>query len=335
MNMTSRRNGVMLCLIATLFWGGMFPIMDSALRHIDAFSFTCLRYLSAGVLFVITLAVVEGRKSFDLRGQKVLLAWMFGTAGFTGFQFLVFYGQHLVGKGGALVASIIMATMPMQAFFVNWFLKKVAPPKFVLVFIGISLVGIVLVLTKGNLSTLAHGNKIGPMLLILFAAFCWVVYTSGASYFPQWSPIRYTAITTVLGLSTTLVVTAVLYVSGAVKVPTGGAVGDILPHLAYMSVLAGFVAVLAWNYGNRILTPLNGTLFMDVVPITTFIIASMTGDVPRPVQIVGALMTAGCLIVNNMLLRSAGKAIAAPAAAAPAAAPAAAAPAELVLNEPQ
>ncbi len=326
--MTSRRNGILLCLVATLFWGGMFPIMDSALRHIDAFSFTCLRYLIAGTLFVITLAVFEGRKSFNLRGERVLLAWFFGTAGFTGFQFLVFYGQHLVGKGGALVASIIMATMPMQAFFVNWVLKKVAPPKFVLVFIAVSLVGIVLVLTKGDLSTLERGNGVGPLLLILFAAFCWVIYTSGASYFPTWSPIRYTATTTVLGLSTTLVVTAILYISGAVAFPTGDAVRDILPHLAYMSILAGYVAVLAWNYGNRILTPLNGTLFMDVVPITTFIIASISGDVPRPVQIVGALMTASCLIVNNVLLRRAGKSI----AAAPAAAHAVGA-AEALLNE--
>lgn len=327
--MTSRRTGVLLCLTATLFWGGMFPIMDSALKHVDAFSFTCLRYLVAGALFVITLAVVEGRASFNLRGQRVVLAWLFGTAGFTGFQFLVFYGQHLVGDGGALVASIVMATMPMQAFFVNWFLKKVAPPKFVLAFIGVSLVGIVLVLTKGDFGTLAEGNRIGPVLLILFAAFCWVVYTSGASYFPQWSPIRYTATTTVLGLGTTLLVTAILYATSAVDVPTAGAVRDILPHLAYMSVLAGFVAVLAWNYGNRILTPLNGTLFMDVVPITTFIIASITGDIPRPIQIVGALMTAGCLIVNNMLLRNAGKSI---ATAPPAAAPATPA-AEPVMNE--
>ena len=41
----------------------------------------------------------------------------------------MFWGQKLIGVGGELVASIMMATMPMLGFFVNWFLKKVAPPK--------------------------------------------------------------------------------------------------------------------------------------------------------------------------------------------------------------
>lgn len=316
--MTVRRSGILLCLTATVLWGGMFPVMTSALRHIDAFSFTCLRYLVAGALFVVVLFLVEGRKAFDLRGERLWLAWLFGTAGFTGFQFLVFFGQGLLGRGGELVASIIMATMPMQGFFVTWVLKRVAPPRFVLVFIAISLVGIVLVLSKGDLSALVHSGRLGPMVLILFAAFCWVLYTSGAAYFPQWSPVRYTAVTTALGLCSTLSVTALLYVSRAVEVPSIDGVGQILPHLAYMSVLAGFVAVLAWNYGNRILTPLNGTLFMDVVPITTFVIVTIAGKTPAWIQIVGACLTAGSLIANNVGLRRHGAGIAAPAKPAPA-----------------
>ncbi|APE23177.1 MULTISPECIES: DMT family transporter [Streptomyces] len=311
--------GVLLCLLATVSWGAMFPLMDSTLQHIDPFTFTVMRYTIAGAMFLVFLRMREGREGLRLKGERIGLAWLFGTAGFAGFQFLVFFGQDLIGARGALNASIMMATMPMMGFLVNWVMKKVVPPKFSLVFIAMSFVGTILVVSNGDIGSLiASPKEAGADALLLFAALCWVVYTSGASYFPTWSPIKYTAITTVLGLASATVITAVILAAGGVPVPTAGAVGTILPQLAYMSVIAGFVGVLGWNFGNRYLGPLNGVLFMDVVPVTAFVISALTGVVPAGVQIVGASLTAAALVFNNLYLRRIAK-------AAPAASPAPAA----------
>ncbi len=43
--------GVVLCVMATLLMGIMFPVMTSALVHVDPFTFTSLRYLIAGTAF--------------------------------------------------------------------------------------------------------------------------------------------------------------------------------------------------------------------------------------------------------------------------------------------
>jgi drug/metabolite transporter (DMT)-like permease len=193
---------VLLCLVATVSWGAMFPLMDVTLRHIDPFTFTCMRYAIAGAMFLVFLRIREGADGFRLKGERVGLAWLFGTAGFAGFQFLVFFGQDLIGERGALNASIMMATMPMMGFLVNWVLRKVVPPKGALVFIAMSFVGTILVVSEGDLgSLLSHPSDFGPDALLLFAALCWVIYTSGTAFFPTWSPIKYTAITTVLGLA--------------------------------------------------------------------------------------------------------------------------------------
>ena len=311
--------GVVLCLVATLSWGGMFPVMNVALRHIDPFTFTCMRYGIAGLIFLVVLLAREGRQGLNLKGERIGLAWFFGTAGFAGFQFLVFYGQSLIGKQGALNASIMMATMPMMGFLVNWVLRKVVPPKASLAFIGMSFVGIILVVSKGNIGNLVNNpGDFGADALLLFAALCWVIYTTGASYFPKWSPIKYTTVTTALGIATAAVITLGLLVSGTVATPSAGDVGDILPELAYMSVIAGFVGVLAWNIGNKNLGPLNGVLFMDVVPITAFTISAITGTIPAPMQLVGACFTATALVLNNLYLRRRAAALAAPPAPAPA-----------------
>jgi len=55
--------------------------------------------------------------------------------------------------------------------------------------------------------------------------------------------------------------------------------------------------------GNKILTPLNGVLFMDILPVTTFIVSALGGLIPTSMQIAGAGMTGTALILNNLYLR--------------------------------
>lgn len=304
MTAVGRRRGIALCLVATLSWGGMFPVMTAALRHIDPFSFTCLRYLTAGLVFAVMLGAREGRAAFRLGWRHARLAFLFGTAGFCGFQFLVFLGQKEAGPTGALTASIMMATMPLLGFLVNWVIRRSLPPKGALGFIVMSFVGISLVVTKGRYSALFdHPAKFGPAALIVLGALCWVIYTAGASFFPDWTPVRYTTVTTWLGLLSASVVTFALLASRVVNTPTSAVITRILPELAYMSLVAAVIGVLSWNIGNKILTPLNGVLFMDVVPLTTFCISALTGTVPAVVQILGAAISAAALVLNNLYLR--------------------------------
>lgn len=295
--------GIAFCLLATMSWGGMFPVMTSALQHIDTYTFTCMRYAIAGALFYLVLCCQEPNR-IPLDTASLLKAWFFGTCGFAGYQFLVFEGQRLAGAEGALTASIMMATMPLQAFLFNWIVRRKTPKLFVLFFILLSFSGVLLVITRGDFASLVkHPQDFGPQILIILGALCWVIYTAGASYLPDLSPVRYTTITTALGLGSAVVITAGLLGSSVVPVPSGIEVIHTIPHLIYMSLVAGFIGVLAWNIGNKILTPLNGTLFMDVVPITAFTVSAITGKVPHPVQIGGAAITIFSLICNNYFIR--------------------------------
>jgi drug/metabolite transporter (DMT)-like permease len=301
---TSYTRGMLYCLVATLSWGGMFPVMASALTRVDAFTLTSLRYGTAGAAFLLLLLAREGRAGLRLRGERIWLAWLLGSAGFGGFGFLVFLGQQLAGSDGALTASIMMATMPMLGILVNWALKKVVPPAWSSAFMALSFCGVVTVITGGDLGSLAHapGDYLAYLLIIL-GALCWVIYTAGAAFFPTWSPYKYTAMTTALGMTSVLAVNGMLYASALVALPSASALAFVIPHVLYMAFVAGFVGVLCWNLGNNILTPLNGVLFMDVVPVTAFAISAAQGIVPTPTQLAGACLTACALILNNLYAR--------------------------------
>ncbi|AWD10189.1 DMT family transporter [Salmonella enterica] len=299
--MNSYLKGLLCCLLATVSWGGMFPVMTHALTYIDPFNFTTFRYGIAGIAFALLLLFREGQNSFRLKGERWGLAWLFGTLGFAGFGFLVFLGQSLAGPGGALTASIMMATMPMLGLLTIWALKKVRPHASTMSFILLSFSGVVLVITNGDVFAVLNSPiSLAANLLLIAGALCWVLYTIGGSYFPGWSPLRYTTMTTLLGMISVVLIDLFLVGSGAISVPSAASIITIVPHLLYMALVAGLVAVLCWNVGNRIITPTNGVLFMDVVPITAFIVSALNGIVPTNMQITGAVITAMALVLNNL-----------------------------------
>ncbi|ELP20082.1 MULTISPECIES: DMT family transporter [Salmonella] len=275
--------------------------MTHALTYIDPFNFTTFRYGIAGIAFALLLLFREGQNSFRLKGERWGLAWLFGTLGFAGFGFLVFLGQSLAGPGGALTASIMMATMPMLGLLTIWALKKVRPHASTMSFILLSFSGVVLVITNGDVFAVLNSPiSLAANLLLIAGALCWVLYTIGGSYFPGWSPLRYTTMTTLLGMISVVLIDLFLVGSGAISVPSAASIITIVPHLLYMALVAGLVAVLCWNVGNRIITPTNGVLFMDVVPITAFIVSALNGVVPTNMQITGAVITAMALVLNNL-----------------------------------
>jgi drug/metabolite transporter (DMT)-like permease len=300
--------GVVLCVVATVLMGIMFPVMTSALTHIDPFTFTSLRYLVAGTAFLMLLLIKEGKRGLRACGESIGLAWLLGSVGFCGFGSFVFLGQQLAGREGALTASIMMATQPMMGLLVNSVVRRSKPPLFSLLFVLLSFAGVSLVVTKGNIAAvLREPQHYSANVLIVLGALCWVIYTFGASRFKQWSALKYTTLTTWLGLTTIIGLNVLLFACRVVPIPSTASLRSILPHLLYMGPIAGFIAILCWNMGNRILTPLNGVLFMDVLPLTTFVVSSTIGVVPEGVQVVGACITGAALILNNLFLRSRAK----------------------------
>lgn len=296
--------GVLFCVVSTLLFGCMFPVMTDVLTHIDPFTFTSIRYLSAGAAFLLTLRLKEGSAAFSLGGRSPLLLWVLGSVGFCGFGSFVFLGQQLAGREGALTASIMMATQPMMGLLLNSALNRKAPPLPVFLFILMSFSGILLVVTKGDLAALvSEPQNYAANGLIVIGAACWLVYSFASARFSGWSALKYTTVTIWFGLPTIIAVNLALLAVGSEQLPSFADLSAILPHLIFMGPVAGFLAVLLWNSGNKILTPMNGMLFIDIVPITTFAVSALTGVIPAPLQIVGAGLTALALIFNNLYLR--------------------------------
>lgn len=299
--------GLILCLVSVLSWGGMFPIMTPALKIMDPFYFTLLRYGSVAIIFAVILFFVEGINAFRTEGHVIRL-WLFGTSAFAGFSFLVFLGQQIAGQSGSIIASVMMAIQPLLGVLVGWVYRGKKPTIVALFSMIIAAVGVFMVVTKGHISILLSGhNTVLAVIFILLGALCWVIYTAGGADFPEWSILRYSTLTSILGVCSVIIVLTIATIFGWLQIPTFSQVAGVQNALIYMITLAGVIAVFAWNMGNRIIGPINGILFMNLVPITSFVITIINGYKVSTFEILGCLITISALVGNNIYNRYATK----------------------------
>ncbi|MFC3746982.1 DMT family transporter [Paenibacillus sp. GCM10012306] len=295
--------GSALCLTASVSWGAMFPVAHSALQNIDPFYFSFIRYFLVTVILVCLLWFKEGKAAFRFegKGRKLLI---YGTMAFTVYNFMVFSGQHLMGEAGTITASIMEVLMPLISILIVWFRTKIKPTRSTLITISIALAGALLVITKGDLSFFTMATQhLFPVLLIFIGVVGWVLYSLGGSEFKEWSTLRYSTLTCLLGTTVSMVIVSLATLFHLIPAPDWNTLSSIKYEMSFMVLMPGLVALLSWNAGIKILTPLNGILFISMVPITTFILMVFQGYVISLYEFYGALLVIFALIRNNLYQR--------------------------------
>jgi drug/metabolite transporter (DMT)-like permease len=131
----------------------------------------------------------------------------------------------------------------------------------------------------------------------------WALYTHGSSRFPEFSPLRYATLTAVTGTTTILTATAVADSFGWQHLPTAANVGRVWPQVAYLTLVAAVLAVLAWNIGIRRLGAANTALFMNLVPVVALLVAILRGYRPTAVELLGMAVTIGAIATANLIAR--------------------------------
>ncbi len=292
-------SAVGLLLIATMSWGGMFPVAKYALTLMDPYYMTLIRYAPAAIVFLLILYVLEGKSALRLEGRGFSLL-LLGTLGFAGFNLLAFNGLvYSRPEHGA----VIMALMPMITVIMTWLLKGQRPHRFTMIAVASAFLGVFLVISGGHPVDAFAGGSAEWDLLFLSGAFCWVSYTMGAQRFPDWSPLRYTAITCALGAVSIILITFGLTLNGTIGAPSAHSLLSEQWVIAYLVIMGALVAVLSWNTGIKMLGSVNGVLFINFVPITAFAIGIIQGRSFTMAEISGTGLVIGALLANNIYLR--------------------------------
>jgi drug/metabolite transporter (DMT)-like permease len=296
---TNQVKGVTVMLITVLIWGGTFPVAKAALLSVDAFWMSCIRYGAAAAALAALLVWREGRSALRYHG-KLLPAAFFGVLGITGFSVLVFVG---LARSTPEHAAIIMALQSPIVAFVHWALKGTRPANFTLACVAVAILGVFIVISKGDPARVSAAGTYFGDILIFFGAMCWIGYTIGAVSFPGWSALRFTTLTCLPGTVGIFVATGIATLSGHASAPAGATVISVGWELAYLALFTVVLAVLFWNMAIGYLGALNAMLLGNLVPVVTFAIRILQGHRFETIELAGAGLVVAALIANNLYLR--------------------------------
>lgn len=310
--------GVSSGIVTGLAWGCMFAVAKSAYGHLDPFHLTAVRFVLAAAVFCVLLLLREGRAAFAFEGRLGRL-WVLSTIGFAGFNFCTYVGLESIP---AQSSALIMATMPLVTVLVMWGRTRKAPPPVTLALVLTALLGVAMVLGNGNPAKVVTGGVGYGGLLTLVGVAGWILYTTGAAGYPSWSPLRYTTLTCLLGTASIVVITVAASFTGWIPNPGLREYPAVWWQILYVVVAATTVAALTWNTAFRNLGPSNGVLFINLVPITAFVVQAFRGHRPTPYEIAGVCVVLAALAASNLYSRRRAATAAAQAAPAAAAEPA-------------
>jgi drug/metabolite transporter (DMT)-like permease len=295
----AQRIGLTAAMAAGVAWGAMFPILGNLLHVFDPFWLTSIRYIGASIVLLALLLAFEGPTAFRLEGRGVLLA-VAGTAGIAVFNVFVLSGMRATGPehGG-----LIVATGPLFTTFILWARKGIKPANITLGMVALALIGVALVVTKGNFQVLFHGGSGLGDAMIALGVFGVSYYTAVSGEFRHWSWLRFTTITLGFGTIATLVFSAIATMFGIAHPPSAPIGTMAIAGMLYMIFIGAVFAFATWNVAVAKIGAQSAALFMNAVPIVTFAIELLIGRRFLPIEYAGAALTIVALVINNIATR--------------------------------
>lgn len=274
-----------LLLLTSLLWAGNFVLGKGLTEHASPMTLTSLRWIIAVVCLV---PVVWWKEKRILPPKKALLPLaLMGMTGVVLFNILQFVAlKHTTATNVGLISTLNMLSI---AVFSGIFLKERLNGLQLLSMV-FSLFGVLLVLTKGNLSLLLSLDVNSGDLYMLAAVAVWGLY----SVFSKWAMAHVSAMFATLysGIFGLLVLLPINMPSFAVSDVNASFVYAIL----YTGVVSTVLCFVLWNIGVQKIGATTSGIFLNFNPVFTALLAFiLLGEQMAPIQVIGsAIVISGC-----------------------------------------
>ena len=255
-------------LLAPLFWGGAFGSTKHVLTELPPLTVAAVRFLCAG-----TLMSLWAMKRGEWEWAAVRDSWPgllgLGAVGIFGYNALFNIGmQYTSAINGALVIVVNPVTTSLVAgLFLGerWSIRQGLGA-------GLSFLGVLIVITRGDLSALLSLSLNKGELILLAAVVTWTSYAIlGKIVMRRISPTLATAGSMMAG--GILLLLSSLPERGWGKLP--GISLQVAAELAYLAIFASFIAFLVFNIGVREIGAGKASAYINLMPVAAVLIAAL------------------------------------------------------------
>ena len=266
-------------LVATiLVWAVNFSVVKFALRHFTPMAFTSIRLVGASICF-LTLARLSPGPSL-LSGDRNRLV-VLALVGHTFYQVLFIQGIHATT---ATNSAILLGLTPVFVALLSLFLSSDRPRAGAFLGIGISILGVYLVLHD---SSRVGGSVLGDFLT-LGATFCWSLHTVlSQPIIARYGPLKTSAYAISIGSLAFLPLgLPELYRMTPSSIPASA-----WWALGYSIVFSLVAAYCLWYFAVGRIGPTQTAIYSNLTPVAATVVAYLALDEPvGRLQLVGAVV---------------------------------------------
>ena len=265
----------LLTAIAAIFWGANFNLAKPVVAEMGPYIAGASRYILAAAVMLII--VQFRRERVPMRHLKTYLT--LGIVGVFGFNLFFFLGMQ---STSAVNGALIMALNPLFTAIIAYFVLNDKPNNRQMLAFPVGIIGVsIVVLGAGAELHVSTGD-----IFIFIASLSWALYNVLVR---KLMPKDVSGIASTAGIMTVgaiaLTLAAVAH-GDAFVMPSQHAGAALL----IMSIGGGVLSYLFWNAGIAKLGPAKTAIFINLVPVTTIVIATIEGLPPNLAQMLGAVI---------------------------------------------
>lgn len=279
-------NPYLLLSLTALMWGGNAIAGKLGAGHVSPFLLTGLRWIVACVI-LITFSMHHLKRDFETIKKHWSFLFLLGAFGFAIFNGLMYLALN---HTTAINVAIEQASMPLVVFILNYLLYRTRVTTYQVIGFIITLIGVAITVTRGNLFGLGEQSLNIGDLLMLVAIFIYGIYSVLLKNKPNIHPMSFLSVLGISALITTTPFVAYEVSSNNLIWPDtqGWAV------IVYAGVFPSILAQLFWILGLDKIGSNRGGLFINLVPIFGALLAIfILGEKFEVYHAIGLLLVLG------------------------------------------
>lgn len=289
---------IALMTMSTVFWAGAFIAGKVTTVEFPPFALTFLRFFFASIFIFITMMKFE-KKDWRLKREDLPVMVFLGLVGMVGYHVLFFIALKYTT---AVNASMIAATNPLMttilaALFLN---ERLGMARVATIFVALT--GVVLTITRGDISVIKSFSINRGDLFMLAAVACWATYAIvSRRVMSKYSPLILTTYSFLLCSLFTL--PFAIMEKPWVFIPATSIKGWI--GVLYMSIFPSFIGYLVQQTSIKELGPSKTSIFINLVPVFSMVLSVvlLKERVTAITILSAALIVLGVYLTNRLKTR--------------------------------
>lgn len=300
MQSTSAKNiysGIGLALLAVIIWSGNFIAARGVIKQMPPVSLAFYRWLTAAII-ILPFTIKPVLSEWNIVRQSTGHLFWASLAGIAFFNTFVYIGAHYTTAIN--LALIGTTSSPIIAIILAKFFLKERVGKLKVTGMLFCLVGVLYLLSKGNIHNLVNFRFTAGDGWILLAAFCFAVYNTLVKRKPAGlSPVNYLAI--LFGFGTLLLFPFYLWESSHTPAVEWNI--NLLLVIIYLGLGTSIISFLCWNLAIGKLGAGRTALFGNLIPVFSSIEATLIlQEEFTTIHIISMLLVFAGIVIANLKL---------------------------------